>query len=365
MTASESRTAKLFPALTAKERAILLLQAWKRDEDEDPLIRRTMPSWQVAEFNRYIASMNVANRELASYVLFLRARVDYLRAKQGWLASLTLWGLSAWRLGTYIFTHAREPIAESEYRKLEAEARAEMVPVDEFAEFLVERHEGWSDDDREERHGNQVVKDEAWSRVCSDKQREILARVRDGTVNGTLKGKKPRVNAGSFYDWLGEPVPLYPNWGLRYEVVPDEKYKESASERRSLSTVREQLREAPTVFPPERFGATRDEPETGDEAPVGDRVAAALKKTLVAGIVDCWRTLQAIEQVTGEIAEEFDGEDPRTSQTATLTAQVRDGLLELAEERRKDGEPLELEEPSEDEVDALRKAVDSAVRLVA
>ncbi len=43
MSVRGSRIEKLYPALTARERGILVLQAWKRGTEEDPLVRRSMP----------------------------------------------------------------------------------------------------------------------------------------------------------------------------------------------------------------------------------------------------------------------------------------------------------------------------------
>ena len=55
------RLDRLYPALTAKERALLVLRAWKADQQEDAAVRRTMPSDQARDFNHYIHLMNAAN----------------------------------------------------------------------------------------------------------------------------------------------------------------------------------------------------------------------------------------------------------------------------------------------------------------
>ena len=61
----DSRLSRLAPALSARERAILVLNAWKEGKEDDPSWRRTMPQNQAHEFNRYIGLMNVANRQIA------------------------------------------------------------------------------------------------------------------------------------------------------------------------------------------------------------------------------------------------------------------------------------------------------------
>ena len=67
MSGGDGRLNKLYPGLTAKERAVLVLKGWKQDTEEDPLVRRTMPVEQGAEFNIYIDLLNGAC-ELSPYV---------------------------------------------------------------------------------------------------------------------------------------------------------------------------------------------------------------------------------------------------------------------------------------------------------
>jgi len=64
-----ARLGKLAPALSAKERVLLVLKARNAGEPEDPDIRRTMPRGQVREFNRYAHLAYVANATLGP-VLF-------------------------------------------------------------------------------------------------------------------------------------------------------------------------------------------------------------------------------------------------------------------------------------------------------
>ncbi len=45
---------------------------------------------------------------------------------------------------------------------------------------------------------------EAWKRVQAEKRAEIAGLVKDGTLQGQGRGKALKVQAGSFYDWLGE-----------------------------------------------------------------------------------------------------------------------------------------------------------------
>jgi hypothetical protein len=52
----DARLGKLMPALSAQERAILILRSLKEKTPEDPLWRSTMPREQAAEFNRLIVA---------------------------------------------------------------------------------------------------------------------------------------------------------------------------------------------------------------------------------------------------------------------------------------------------------------------
>ena len=50
----ESRLKKVIPALSARERAILVLRSWQDGTPEDRSWRLAMPSDQTREFNRLI-----------------------------------------------------------------------------------------------------------------------------------------------------------------------------------------------------------------------------------------------------------------------------------------------------------------------
>jgi hypothetical protein len=87
----DSRLSRLSPALSALERAILILNAWKEGKEEDPSWRRYMPADQTQAFNRYIGLMNVANRQFGIYIGLLARSAAELRLREAWLVSLTLW----------------------------------------------------------------------------------------------------------------------------------------------------------------------------------------------------------------------------------------------------------------------------------
>lgn len=120
---ASTRSGKLFAALTARERGLLVLRAWKDGGEEDRLVRSTMPDSQVAEFNELIEMMNGVNQRLGPYILLLRATVEKLGLIMGWLATIDLWGNQVVELGSFIFRLVPEPITESDYQRLKKRGR--------------------------------------------------------------------------------------------------------------------------------------------------------------------------------------------------------------------------------------------------
>jgi len=76
----DARLGRMMPGLSAKERGILLLRAYKGDVPEDPSWKNTTPPEQVDEVNHYIALCNACNIHLESFLM----QVELL-AEQDWL----------------------------------------------------------------------------------------------------------------------------------------------------------------------------------------------------------------------------------------------------------------------------------------
>ncbi len=87
----DARLNKLMPVLFARERAILVLESWKKGENEDPKWRSTMPSEQSSQFNRLIELMNGNVLQMGQYITILEQQVDKLELRQCWLVTLVLW----------------------------------------------------------------------------------------------------------------------------------------------------------------------------------------------------------------------------------------------------------------------------------
>jgi len=372
MSDTERRLDKLYPALTARERALLALQALKEHRDEDRQVRRTMPQQQAGEFNHYIFLMNSANCELGLFVAFLNAQVELLDTRLAWLATLKLWAQSNAGLAGYINMHTKEPITQHEHEQRTRDARAEMVPPSELAEILVDGYDGWTDDDFEvdEETGERTwEKDSAWDRVQREKEREIARLVKEGVLAGKGRGKRLLANVGSFYDWLGETVPVFPDWGSGYEVLPDDQADHVEWERIARNHARECCLRAPhDIILPEPASLMarireRFSEHTKVSSPGGDDIAAALLTRLIEGIQEHHRWLRAIDLVVAEVASEFGGEDPLVPDLRDTLDKTRHRLEDVRREVQGYVGEIEMPDPGEDELEMVRGVLEHAEKF--
>ncbi len=353
----EGRLNKLAPALTARERAVLVLRAWKEGVPEHPEPRSKMPPHQASEFNHYIRLMRGAYEVVSLYVIILRQALELLNARYGWLLSLHLWAIRAMDLGSYIALHTKEPITRSDYQQRLAAAREEMVPASELAEVLAERYEGWTDEDLEPQEGDDepLVKEAAWKRVRKEKTLELARLVEEGTLAGTRRGRRLYVNSGSFYDWIGEPVPVFPDWGLRFDVLPDSKADEVRRLRRAREAAHQAMQHAPLGLGLDHLSHQLGVPRKGSSG--RNEVAEALTTHLQEGIELRWRELLAVEQVLDEMSAEFEGEDLARPQERRAITEGKEKLRELHESVQSYVGPLDLPGVDEDDVARLREAI--------
>ena len=250
---------------------------------------------------------------------------------------------------------ATEPITESEHRRLVEEAQAKMVPVAELAEALIESYEGWTETDMVagEDH-EQAVSDKAWNRLPAEKKRELTRLAEDGTLAGKRRGRGLLINNGSFYDWLGEPVPVCPDWGRRYDVLPDDQMDRVESLKKERLRAQEAVAGSPISsmqrFLEERLG--RRVTERGER---WDEATAALAESLREGVPWCWQELRAVETVLDEVAQEFDGEDPLVPAVRRTLDKTRQDLVALQPLLSFVDVEAELPEPDEERVAELRE----------
>lgn len=362
MSTTERRLVKMFSALNAKERGVLVLQALKEEREEHPAVRLTMSHEQCREFNHYIFLMNTVNFELGTFLSYLQAMAQQMQIRFGWLQSLIMWSKVASGLTSYIRLFCREPVIQSEYDRLSEEERLKMVPVEEAAEWAADQYRGWTDADRDE---DGDLTDEAWGRVEAEKTREITSLVETGVIAGRRKGRHLLVQVGSFYDWLGKPTPVYTEWGTAYEVLPDEK----ADVVRFHQAERQRVRELSERWTPQSLLSVPPRllesyaADAEKQPPHPNWLRDALIDALINDIPQAWRLVRAVELLIEEVREEFDGEDPATVSVHNTLINTKLTLTEVRDGLRSDGVDVDLLEPDEDDLAVPRKIMERAERV--
>ena len=96
----DSRLKRLAPALSAKERAVLVLRSLREKTPEDPAWRSTMPRDQTTEFNRLIVLMNACNIYLPLYITMVEQSTERLYTKLHWLMTMSELGSAVWHIAS-------------------------------------------------------------------------------------------------------------------------------------------------------------------------------------------------------------------------------------------------------------------------
>ena len=355
----EQRLDRLYPALTAKERGLLVLQAYKAGETPDRLIYSTIPSAQGAAFNRYIRLMNAVNTELTPVLFVLHEQIDKLGLKHAWLQTVHLWGTESSVIGLYLNLALKESITASDYAPILATARAKFLPLKRCAEAATEEHPFRDEEYTTGDDGEPLIPWPAWDRVEAKKRSELERLVAKGTIVGRKRGRTLSLNAGSFYDWLGLPVPAVTKGGALYDVHRDEDADEVADLRRARALIQQLIDKAPArlAFPLDLESPI--EPWSPAEGQ-GDSLARALAGAIRDGLQIHWRELRAIEIGVQEVAEEFDGEDPLRADTRALLDDCLRSCRELRDQMA-DYVEIELPEPANDDVAQVRMLIEKVV----
>jgi hypothetical protein len=272
----DRRLENLYSALSAQERAHLILQAIKAEQDADPAVRRTMPETQYPQFNHLMTRIGAVNHDLAILLMVLELHLETLDTKFAWLLTAHLWAMHNDRVREYLWVYSNETITEHEYAEKLAAARNELVPVDDLAEILVERYEDWQPDDLDPEHPG-VGTDAAWDRVWAEKRRALVQLVHAGTIAGKRTRRGYVAHQGSFYDWLGELTPVEPEWGLHYTVVPDEQAEAIRGEQAARQELKAHLADGPQGLLPAEIGV--------DSTKTWEAVPRNLPRSLRAGIL--------------------------------------------------------------------------------
>jgi hypothetical protein len=139
-----------------------------------------------------------------------------------------------------------------------------------------------------------------------------------------------------------------PEWGLRFEPLPDSQAAEVKRIREERADVIKTVQKAP-------WGGLVD--DSSDEKPAfGDRIRTALIDRLKDGWTDRYSEMLAIESFLIEAAEVFDGEDPAIPEVRAILDWMRPELIGLHEKLGTVyGEKFELPEPDDLMVEAIRR----------
>jgi len=340
----DQRLSRLAPVLTAQERAILILDAWKDGKPEDPAWRHTMPPEQSHAFNRYIDLINQANPVLGHLITALYHQARELELREAWLIDLTLWQEHVEAIQEAVRLAIDEPITQSEYDAKLASAREEWVPVRDLAAFLAGEREDWSEDDYREPEDDDygpVISDVAWERAVAEEEKRLRALASAGTLPSRGKGKAMKLQA-SAVEHFGHVVDVTPeNYGS-YRVLPDDQAKAVDAELVDLRRLQDILGQQPYDW------ASDVEPA------LPEKIRSILQETIANQLISTWVELRCVEAILGEIAEAFNGADPLRPALREKLEATRQKLLTVTEHLRYLRIEVVLREPLEEELQEMR-----------
>jgi hypothetical protein len=364
MSGQGKRLDRMLPLLTVKERAVMTLHDYKAGKPQDLALLNSTTDKQVAEFNRYIGMMNAANSGLAHAIDVIRERARQEELRYYWLESQRIAALEMWGVRAAMAMSAREPITETAYRKREAEARKELIPIDECAMLYTEYHHAWDDADYEvDEEGSQQPSDEAWYRVRDAKLAAMREAVAAGTLEATGKGKRMKIESGSFHDWIGEPTPVPPDLGIEYDVRPDERWREVERERKDHVFIKQVLDRGACRFDlplDMKSPLVLERDVTGFDVEMARLVAVGLR----AAVRENWCELQAIEGKLDEMSDEFAGEDVLHPTVRVRFDEAKALLTELHEKVQEYTGPFDLPEPDDDLMQSVERIVEREIAHV-
>jgi hypothetical protein len=346
----DARLSKLSSVLSARERGALVLQSLKNKTPEDPAWRRTIPPGQVPEFNRYIDLMNACNSKVTFMITVIEKEVEKLELLAGWWFTMLIWRTNLAEIDFLASVLAREAITQSEYDRLVAQAADQYIPVSMLGIELADYRRAWSNDELEPmdgRAGQLVVRRDAWQRHCEQAEREIRDAVTAGALQARGSGKKLAVRSGAFDAWLGRPVKAYPLWAGGYEVLPDDRAAQVTSDRTTLSHLQDAIKRTPQ----ERCGVD------GADGVSLEAAMEGIVERIMTGIAVRWMDLRQVEIVMDEVAEDFGGEDPLKTNLREALVTSKEKLLQVRSEMAAGKKVIELQEPSEEDLELMRRLV--------
>lgn len=86
------RLDRLFPVLTPRERAVLVLRAWKEDREPEPQLLQSRRPSDAHEYNRLIGLLQASSGELTHFAVLVHFGVKELGTRFAWFLTAVLWG---------------------------------------------------------------------------------------------------------------------------------------------------------------------------------------------------------------------------------------------------------------------------------
>jgi len=132
----DARLTRVMPGLSARERFLAELRAFKSGERPDLQLRRTLPPSQAVEFEDYLRLKRGVNIVLAVRIAELALLVDNLQARCAWMQSIGDLALLLWELAPLVAAK-RRPAFE---KVIARSSRPVDLPWDE-----IEKEGSWLD----------------------------------------------------------------------------------------------------------------------------------------------------------------------------------------------------------------------------
>lgn len=257
-----------YDRLTAKERAILSLKAWKNDEEPDEALKRSTPPHDVRLVSSHLRAITKTGLVVSGLASWLEAKLEGLELRLALVAAMHLRELDRDRLDWLVRFDLPEVLTEREAAAQIAGCRAEPLTFEEAAWHLAD-HE-LDDDD-----------------LVRDVKRQEK-RLRAAVKAGELRSARGKVLFGDLLDWNGETLAPWANDGLHVAVLPD-----SASDYAEKATAARLALRA-LAAEDERLDGLRE----------------GMLRTAVAHLCEAEATRLSLEAVIAWAAEDFAGEEP-------------------------------------------------------
>ena len=141
MRLNDRRLDSLATGLSARERAVWRLRAFKEDAPEPNGLYRSTPGHQIPEVNDLLALANATHREITWYAIWLQARAETAALRSSLASLLSLKGSSGITLEDPRLARLSEAITETVAAEL-TELWSELLALDEVVREVGEKFDG-------------------------------------------------------------------------------------------------------------------------------------------------------------------------------------------------------------------------------